>query len=380
MKNKIHVFYPRVLDLRGESITVGGIQNYLINLCDVLAQNYNICIIQTSKINFLKNYQNHQIRGYKINLNNNFRIQISDVYKKHQQKIDKNDIVIWGSDRISNKINHERVITIQHGISFDYIPFDSYRLKSLLKISFFSKIYKLLQNQKALSDFNKSTNMVCVDYNYVNWLRAVYPRQLCNNLTVIPNFSVESMHKNIIEYDEENIYILFARRFHFMRGVNILIDIIDYILPRYSKVFFTICGEGPMEQFLKNKYKHTSNVQISKYQIGEAEIYNLKHHISLIPTYGSEGTSFSLLESMGAGCVPLASNVGGMTNVILDGHNGYLLPPDSDSFIEKLCYLIDNRDELHKISINAKKSIAESFSKEIWKNKWESYINKLYKI
>ncbi|WP_420491566.1 glycosyltransferase [Neobacillus drentensis] len=43
---------------------------------------------------------------------------------------------------------------------------------------------------------------------------------------------------------------------------------------------------------------------------------------------GSEGTSLSLLEAMAAKCAEIATNVGGMTNIILDNYNGLIINPD----------------------------------------------------
>ena len=109
---------------------------------------------------------------------------------------------------------------------------------------------------------------------------------------------------------------------------------------------------------------------ITKYEHSESLEIHSKHHIAIIPTYGSEGTSLSLLEAMTSGCVPVASNVGGMTNIILDNYNGFLVDPTAEAFIEKLIYLIENKSMRKDISQKAKQSIDVAFSYGIWKKKW----------
>ena len=50
--------------------------------------------------------------------------------------------------------------------------------------------------------------------------------------------------------------------------------------------------------------------------------------ISIIPTLHSEGTSFTCLESMASQLPIIASNVGGLGNLIIDGFNGILINPN----------------------------------------------------
>ena len=91
-----------------------------------------------------------------------------------------------------------------------------------------------------------------------------------------------------------------------------------------------------------------------------------------MPTIGSEGTSFSLFEAMGSGCACICSNVGGMTNIIIDGYNGFLVNPDSESFCNKIELLVKNKNLRRRVRKNAYKTIKEGFSKEIWE-KMERY-------
>lgn len=375
---KIHIFYLAVMDRLGKQITVGGIQNYLIGLSTALREaGYEVVIYQGAGKNFVSSYNGINIIGKKNNLKESLKKQTKEVFDQVKDNISINDIIIFGTDKIAFKLKkYPKTISIQHGISFDYISYDSF--PSILKNNFIGTFYKWLQCYKNAKDFLICKNAVCVDYNFTNWIRTILPRNYSENTVVIPNYANPSKEVSINKISTEKIKILFARRFAMMRGVYILIDIVKEINAKYDNVEFTICGEGPLEKKLIDEIGSFSNVKITKYGIGESEHFNLQHHITIVPTYGSEGTSFSLLEGMAAGAVPIVSNVGGMTNIILDDYNGYIMNPDSKAFIEKISFLIENPDILKRISEKAKETVEYSFNEQKWRINWINFINKVH--
>ncbi|WP_330745526.1 glycosyltransferase family 4 protein [Chryseobacterium sp. CP-77] len=375
---KIHIFYLAVMDRLGKQITVGGIQNYLIGLGTALKNaGYEVVIYQGADENFVSEYKGITIIGKKNNLKESLKKQTKDVFNQVNDKISVNDIIVFGTDKIAFKLKeYSKTISIQHGISFDYISYNAF--PGFFKKNIVGIFYKLLQCYKNAKDFLICKNVVCVDYNFTNWIRTILPRNYSENTVVIPNYATTSKEISINQISGDKIKILFARRFEMMRGVHILIDIVKNITAKYDNVEFTICGEGPLKNELIKEIGSFSNVNITKYGIGESEQFNLQHHITLVPTYGSEGTSFSLLEGMAAGAVPIVSNVGGMTNIILDDYNGYIMNPDSKAFIEKISFLIENPDILKRISEKAKETVEYSFNEQKWRINWINFINKVH--
>ncbi|WP_370895428.1 glycosyltransferase family 4 protein [Chryseobacterium gossypii] len=375
---KVHIFYLAVMDRQGDHITVGGIQNYLIGLGAALKEAGNeVRIYQGADKDFESTYNDINIIGKKNELKKSLKGQIKEVFHQVKDEIYPDDVVIFGTDKIAFKLKgYSKTISIQHGISFDYISYNAF--PSFLKKNWIGTVYKWLQCYRNAKDFLICKNVVCVDYNFVNWIRTILPRNYSEKTVVIPNYAIPSEKVSINLISHKSIKILFARRFEMMRGVYILIDIVKEISSRYKNVEFTICGDGPLKEKLNQELGHFPNVLITKYGIGESEKFNLEHHITLVPTYGSEGTSFSLLEGMAAGAVPIVSNVGGMTNIILDGYNGYIMNPHSENFIEKISFLIENPDKLKEISGNTKKTVEASFNETKWKQDWINFVNKVY--
>ena len=370
-KNTIYILYSLFLTENGEKIVIGGIQKYILGLINVFSKNYHIKIIQRSSYNFYKKYDTYQVLGFQVKGNKNLGKQL---YKNIENSLNPSDYVIWASDRVSFKISHKKTIAIQHGITFDFIDYANIKFGSLLKKNLIISIfYRFLQYLSAIKYFLRSSTVICVDYNYLNWIRTVLPRRLTNRVSVIPNYSEIPNQPNEV-VASKMINIIFARRFFEYRGVYILCEIIENLSKKHDHIKFGIYGDGPLESYMINRLKNYSNVSFSKFSVKDALKIPMSYNISLIPTFGSEGTSLSLLESMACYCVPIVSNVGGLTNVILDGYNGFLVNPTANEFCEKIEFLINNKTELKVMGDNARKTIEVSFSFMKWKSKWEDII------
>ncbi len=367
---KIFIFYSRIFDFEGKSLTIGGIQTYLLNLAIMLQKNnYSPVIYQSATNNWTIEYKNIPIIGIKINNKLNLKKQREQVFSELLKSYKEDDIVIWGTDTIA--IPNEKVnsILIQHGITFDYFSIHGKKYKILSWLGL-AQIIMYLERKKVIGAFMNAKIKVCVDYNFLNWIRTFKLRNELENIYVIPNFTHKNAAVKIGEYEKGNIRILFARRFTMARGVYILEKIIKEITKKYTNVSFTIAGDGELKSYVIENIGYNPKVDVIQYEHSDSLKIHAKHDIALVPSFGSEGTSLSLLEAMTSGCIPIASNVGGMTNIILDNYNGFLVNPEADEFIEKIELLIENKKLRTRLRKNAKDSADEAFSYEIWQTKW----------
>ncbi len=83
----------------------------------------------------------------------------------------------------------------------------------------------------------------------------------------------------------------------------------------------------------------------------------------------SEGTSLSCLEAMACGNAVIATNIGGLVNLVIDGYNGILINPSEDELKLALNNLLSNAELRKTLSTNAIK-VAQTFDKSIWQQKW----------
>jgi glycosyltransferase involved in cell wall biosynthesis len=95
--------------------------------------------------------------------------------------------------------------------------------------------------------------------------------------------------------------------------------------------------------------------------------------ITIVPTLWSEGTSLSCLEAQASGNAVIATNVGGLPNLVIDGYNGLLINPYEDELLAAMEKLIADRELREKLAANAL-AVAQAFDKEIWRSRWEKII------
>jgi len=79
----------------------------------------------------------------------------------------------------------------------------------------------------------------------------------------------------------------------------------------------------------------------------------------------NEGTPVSLIEAMAAGRSVVATEVGGVPDIVQDGKNGYLVKSgDILGFSQKLMDLIENAGKRRKFGENGREMVKSRFSKE----------------
>lgn len=86
-----------------------------------------------------------------------------------------------------------------------------------------------------------------------------------------------------------------------------------------------------------------------------------KSDIFLLPTLISEGSPISIIEAMGTGLPIVASNVGGIPDMISDSHDGILINPEDEIIADTLEMLLKDEALRKKLGENAKDS-ANRFS------------------
>ncbi|MGK0545744.1 glycosyltransferase family 4 protein [Halomonas cupida] len=346
-------------------VTIGGIQTYILALAELIFQEYGIKvkIAQFYHKNAVLNFDNFEIYGYKERNKSN-----KSLYRRIKNDFSGNDtLIIWGSDQYAVDQSKFKAINIQHGIGFDTVD-SSHRIKRLLLTSGMSSVYKLLQRWKARRISLVGDVTVCVDYNFKNWI-STYCLKQRERFNVIPNFS-DNLDSERAFSNKAN-RILIARRFVKRRGIKLAVEAADKIISKHPDVHVCFAGNGP-EQFLIQELcqKYPRNVTLTQFEAGESLHFHAESKFALLPSIGSEGTSFSLLEAMGAGCCVVSTDVGGLTNIILDNFNGKIVSPNVNSIVCAFDELLSDDDKARRLSNTGFVTVKHAFSKEQWRNKW----------
>jgi len=98
--------------------------------------------------------------------------------------------------------------------------------------------------------------------------------------------------------------------------------------------------------------------------------------IALVPTVASEGTSLSCLEAMACGNTVVATNVGGLPELVTDGLNGLLIEPTTESLDRALRRLLTDPELRQRLSRNAVQT-AQAYHKRIWVERWREVLQRV---
>ena len=275
----------------------------------------------------------------------------------------KNDVFLFGTSSLVREHPFKNSLAIQHGIYWDTTDFKGKELNGAAAL-----LARVAQGKRQLNFHSLVSQMICVDLNYVNWMRAL---SVANRLPYryIPNFADTS--QPVPERpDDGKVRIVFARRFEPIRGCGLLMEVIPQVLAEHPEVELTVAGGGSMEAELRDMFAGEPRVTFTRYDAAESIAFHGRFDIALVPSVASEGTSLSLLEAMAAGCAVVATDVGGMSNIVLDGHNGVPVRPEAAELRRGLELLIGDAALRRRLAHNARQTVEDSFSRDRWARSW----------
>ena len=360
------------MDSVGQKMTIGGIQTYISHLT-ILANRlgYQVRIFQFADKPFcIEQSPNITIFGIKI-AGRKRTDKLIDYALSHRDFCKNQYLTIFANvDNMMPSFRVPHSICIQHGVGWDRLSKGKIPLwLRLLSRTYFS--YRIIRNMQRVDE------VVCVDNNFINWYRTLDSYRSIH-LTPIMNFTPIVSFK---KHKKSNLTsIVFARRFFDYRGTRIFAAAAKRLLQEFSTIQIIFAGEGPDERYLKDTFLGIPNVSFTQYNSENSIEFHQMYDIAVVPTTGSEGTSLSLLEAMAAGCTVVCTNVGGMTNIILDRYNGLMVNPEIDELYEALVCVITDLSLRKKLALNGYKTVCNAFSLKQWECKWASVLDKHFKL
>lgn len=370
---KIYIFYNRFFDIKNGSYYIGGIETYIKNLVSIFKKKADVIVVQFSKQPFNIIVDGVNIVGISCREGSeNKKIKKVTEYIKSMFD-DKRDVVIYANDSLCLYNFTERSIVIQHGIGFD-----SYSNNKLRKNRVLDYVYTACRNFKNIKQIESVGKVICVDYNFLNWYRTVL-KYRDKKMKVIPNFcDVPFEFENKACVNDGQIKIVFARRYEIVRGIWLFANVAKKLLEKYNNITVTFSGSGSKEEELRNFFANEPRVDFQRFLSDESIEFHKNYNIAVVPSLFSEGTSLSLLEAMAAGCSVVATNVGGITNIVLDGYNGMLINPDEEELLNALKKIIEDAELRKRMSYNAYNSVKGAFIKEKWQASWIKEIEEYF--
>lgn len=262
------------------------------------------------------------------------------------------------------------VVVIQHGV-----PWDRPSEKFPWLFNKLNSMFSLMRLRRGVSFVNSAKHIVCVDYVFPTLAACITQPFDWKKFSIIPNFAPDS--KIIDNFSDDINKIVFSRRFVKHRGVEVFCDAIKGIFNDGWGGEVHFVGEGEYGEFIHNTFKTFPQVKIYRLDYSERLSAFDSNTLAIIPSLSSEGTSLSCIEAWSKGAVVLSTGVGGLSNLVIDRHNGLVVRPTSSDIKFGIDSIINNKYNNWKLKQNGFNTYLNSFTKTLWENKWKSVVDDL---
>jgi glycosyltransferase involved in cell wall biosynthesis len=369
---RVAILYHRLFDPGRNQPLIGGIQSYLIALAQLcVARGWVPRLYQYSAEDFETRISGIPLLGVGTDARS-VGERIRRVYQRALADIHADrDLVIFGADHCSLRTDRHRAMLIQHGVSWD-LPTSEARPDLGWREPFIGGLVRQRQRRLAVHQFENCRFRVCVDYNYLNWYRTQVDTPAPGRVWVIPNAC--DIPPAPPPRPQGTVSILFARRFFIYRGTRLMESAARRLLHECPQVRFTFAGDGPDEEWLRAAFAGEARVAFSRYTPDELSSVLARHDIAVVPSIGSEGTSLAVAEAMASACAVVASGVGGIPGMIIDGYNGRLVQPNSGELLSALRELVLDTRLREVLAQRARATALAAFSRERWADQWHDAI------
>lgn len=195
--------------------------------------------------------------------------------------------------------------------------------------------------------------------------------------TYIPNGTTLLEYKPFKKEEITNT-LVYAGRLEKFKGVDYLIEAMPEIISEFPDTQLFIAGDGGKKndlEILTNKLNLGSNVKfLGHLNRNELEKLYQRSAIVIMPSTWPEAFGKIGIEAMSVGRPIVASDVGGISDWLIDGQTGFMIPPkDSKAIAEAVIKLLSNHNLLTEMS---KKARAKS--EEFDLNKHADEIERIY--
>lgn len=212
-----------------------------------------------------------------------------------------------------------------------------------------------------------------------------------NNISVIHN-GVDLKHfcrsqdirkemRNRLGCSERDVVLIAIARLHTGKGHAVLFKALRSVVDRFRDIKLICLGEGDGEAELRricNELGLAEHVRFQGYETNVADWLQAAD-INVLPSF-YEGLPLTVLEAMAAGVPTVASNVGGIPELLTDGVSGLLVPPgDWSSLASAVLRLACDKDLRRSLGAAASRRASLNFSLEVQIHRTEQLYLDLYK-
>lgn len=325
-------------------ITIFGVSKYrevkneFVGKTDKFLEGSNICTLMAYRISqailFLNLYKNYLKKKYDVIYA--MDVSVANIAKiiKHFHKVPV--FLSVHSSIVKDLINQGKIT--ENSYASDFI------LKQERKA--YGSVDKIIANSLYTEKYIKNINPNCSEVEII--------RNVVNDNIFYPNKEIGVTQREELSIHLNKFVILCVARLVKRKGVKYPLMALVELLKKDKDFILIYIGEGEEKETLYNlisEYHLEDNVKIlghvSSNRIGK--IYNIAD-VVVIPSVTHKGLEEPLgitaLEAMATGIPVVASEIGGLKEIIKDGYNGILIPEKDYIAIAKAIFTLKKSPEL----------------------------------
>jgi len=213
--------------------------------------------------------------------------------------------------------------------------------------------------------YNRYAKIICISKQVQNSLIKWLPK-IKEKIEIIPNgipMNSKSNNSPIIKkYDA-----LFVGRLIHQKGINFLLEAVSILQKKYKKIIrVAIVGDGPLKKALIKMCEELEikdSVEFLGFQRDVDQIMRFSRVLVLPSRW--EGFGLVLLEAMKNKLPIIATNVGGIPEIITNGHEGKLVPKENPKILaNSINGVLENSELRNQFIQNAYKKVQNHYSIE----------------
>lgn len=168
--------------------------------------------------------------------------------------------------------------------------------------------------------------------------------------------------------DSEILKIISIGRFHWKKGYHYALDAMNILKEKKIRFDYTIVAHGVIPEeilFLIDEYDLSNEVKIIPGLKHDTLVKTLQQsHLLLLPSV-EEGIANVVLEAMSLGIPVITTDCGGMSEVIIEKSNGYIVPVRNPAEIASriIEFIASGKSEKEIITAGALQTIRDNFSR-----------------
>lgn len=189
------------------------------------------------------------------------------------------------------------------------------------------------------------------------------------NVTVVPGAGVDpEFYTPAPVPGGKDLKVAMVSRMVWSKGADLAVEAVSIARGRGHAVSLSLYGTpdpSNPRSLSENTLRNWSKLPGIEWRGGTRDVRQVwaDHDLACLPTRGGEGLPRSILEAAACGRAILTTDVPGCRDLVRDGLEGWLVPPDNAAALaERLCALAQDRQQVGQAGINARQRITLGFT------------------